>query len=91
MSRRTSGKNSTVKGGKLFKSINVANDEDWSKERITVDTPDDFALVKNLIEQLGIEKSCADYVAYLDSHENIKAINQHYSRNEGYDKSLLND
>lgn len=84
-------KNSTVKGGKLFKSINVANDEDWSKERITVDTPDDFALVKNLIEQLGIEKSCADYVAYLDSHENIKAINQHYSRNEGYDKSLLND
>ena len=47
--------------------------------------------MKNLIEQLGIEKSCADYVAYLDSHENIKAINQHYSRNEGYDKSLLND
>lgn len=84
-------KNSTVKGGNLFKSMNVANDADWSKERITVDTPDDFALVKKLIEQGGIEKSCADYVAYLNSHDDIKAINQHYSRNEGYDKSILND
>jgi len=84
-------KNSTAKGGKLFKSINVANDEDWSTERITVDTPDDFLLVKNLIEKLGIKKSCADYVAYLNSHKEIKAINQNYSRNEGYDKSIMND
>lgn len=84
-------KNSSVKGGKLFKSINVANDVDWSKERITVDTADDFALVKNLIDHLGIERSCSEYVAYLNSHKDIKAINQHYSRNEGYDKSILND
>lgn len=84
-------KNSTQKGGHFFKSMNVANDVDWSKERITVDTADDFLVVKDLIEQVGIEKSCADYVAYLNSHTNIKAINQHYSRNEGYDKSLLND
>lgn len=84
-------KNSTVKGGKLFRSINVTNDEDWSEERITIDTLDDFLLVENLIKQLGIEKSCADYVAYLNSHEDIKSINQHYSRNEGYNKSLLND
>lgn len=84
-------KNSTVKGGNLFKSINVANDVDWSKERITVDTPDDFLVVKDLIEQEGIKKSCRDYVTYLISHQNIKAINQHYSRNEGYDKSIMND
>ena len=84
-------RNSTEKGGTLFQSVNVTNDTDWSSERITVDTQEDFDVVRNLIEQLGIEKSCEDYVAYLESHKNIKAINQHYSRNEGYDKSLLND
>lgn len=84
-------KNSTVKGGNIFKSMNVANDIDWSNERMTVDTLDDFVLVKNLIEQLGIEKNCSEYVAFLNSHEDIKVINQHYSRNQGYDKSILND
>lgn len=84
-------KNSTSKGGELFKSKNVSNDTDWSSERITVDTPDDFLVAKILIEQLGIEKSCEDYVAYLNSYKDIKAINQHYSRNEGYDKSLSNN
>lgn len=84
-------KNSTQKGGDLFKSMNVSNDVDWSEERITVDTFEDFQVVQKLIEKLGFEKSCADYVAYLKTNEDIKAINQHYSRNEGYDKSLLND
>lgn len=84
-------RNSTVKGGHLFRSMNIANDEDWSKERVTVDTPEDFELVKKIIEQLGVKKSCADYVAYLRTHEDLKAINQHYSRNEGYDKSIMND
>ncbi|WP_455674540.1 cytidylyltransferase domain-containing protein [Phocaeicola sp.] len=84
-------KNSTVKGGLLFSSISVENDVDWSAERITVDTPEDFELVKDLIEGLGIEKNCKDYVEYLNVHKEIKAINQHYTRNEGYDKSIKND
>lgn len=84
-------RNSTEKGGCLFKSVNVSNDTDWSGERITVDTQDDFLVVRNLIEQVGIDKSCKDYVAYLETHPEIRAINQHNSRNEGYAKSLLND
>lgn len=84
-------RNSTVKGGSLFKSLNVANEVDYSNERITVDTPDDFLLVRSLVENLGITQSFEDYVSYLEKHKDIKAINQHYSRNEGYDKSIKND
>lgn len=84
-------KNSTEKGGKLFKSMNVFNEVDYSDERITVDTAEDFQLVKILIEKMGIDKSCEEYVSYLKGHQDIKTINQHYSRNEGYDKSLSND
>lgn len=84
-------RNSTEKGGVLFKSVNIYNKEDWSRERITVDTLDDLQVVNYLIQNLGIEKSCKEYVMYLNTHKNIKAINQHYTRNEGYDKSLIND
>lgn len=83
--------NSTAKGGSLFKSIGVENDMDWGEYRITVDEPKDFELVKNLIENLGIEKSCADYVAYIDAHKEVKDINSGFERNEGYEKSIKND
>lgn len=84
-------KNSTVKGGALFSSVSVENDVDWSAERITVDTAEDFELVKDLIGSLGIDRKCKDYVEYLNAHKEIKAINQRYIRNEGYDKSIKND
>lgn len=83
--------NSTAKGGSLFKSICVENDEDWSEYRITVDEQQDFDLVKNLIENMGIDKSCADYVAYINSHKEVKDINSGFERNEGYEKSIKND
>jgi len=84
-------RNSTFKGGKLFKSVNVENSVDYSRSRITVDTIEDFLLVKALIENLGTEKSFIEYVGYLENHKKIKVLNNQHARNEGYDKSLLND
>lgn len=84
-------RNSTFKGKTLFRSVNVENTVDYSKYRITVDTIEDFLMVKALIENMGINKSFHDYVEFLASHKSIKEINKNSTRNEGYDKSLLTD
>ena len=83
--------NSTVMGGSIFNSFNVVNNVDLSAMRITVDEQRDFEVIKNLIENVGINKHCADYVAYLNNHKEIKDINSSIMRNEGYAKSLAND
>ncbi|AVM52313.1 spore coat polysaccharide biosynthesis protein SpsF [Bacteroides zoogleoformans] len=84
-------KNSTVMGGTIFKSFNVVNDVDLSALRITVDEQRDFEVIKVLIENVGVDKHCADYVNYLDMHKDVKDINSSIMRNEGYAKSLAND
>lgn len=84
-------KNGTVRGGSIFKSGKVYHQEDWSKYRITVDTPEDFGLVQNLIQSLGIDKTCEEYVTYLQQHPEIMELNSMYERNEGYVKSINND
>lgn len=84
-------RNSTVKGGSLFKSLNIANPVDYSKYRITVDTIEDFEVIKYLIEELGQELGWKEYIDFLDKHPQIKQLNNFHERNEGYAKSLLND
>lgn len=84
-------RNSTFKGGKLFNSVNVENSVDLSKYRITLDTNEDYLLLKKVIEDLGIEESFDKYVDYLENNKNIKELNIQHVRNEGYVKSLLND
>ena len=84
-------KNGTVKGGSLFKSEKLYCKEDYSTYRMTVDTAEDFELVKRLIEALGYDKSCEEYVEYLQVHPEILKINSMYERNEGYVKSINND
>ena len=74
-----------------FRGGFVDNFDDWSEYRITVDEPQDFELVKALIENLGVDKSCADYVDYIKNHQEVKDLNSYFQRNEGYVKSLQND
>ena len=83
--------NSTVMGGSIFKSFNVVNDVDLSELRITVDEQRDFEVIRALIENVGIDKHCADYVTYLNALKDVKDINSSIVRNEGYAKSLAND
>jgi Spore coat polysaccharide biosynthesis protein F, CMP-KDO synthetase homolog len=84
-------KNSSFKGGTIFKSDNVSNEKDYSNYRITVDTLDDYMVIKALIQALGIDKPWIDYINYLERNPDIRQINDHYKRNEGYSKSILND
>ena len=84
-------KNGTVKGGTIFKSERVYHPTDWSGYRITVDTPEDFSLVECLIKTLGYDKSCEEYVSYLQAHPEVMELNSMYERNEGYAKSINND
>ena len=62
---------------------------DYSNIRMTVDEPEDFELIKYLIDKLGKKKTWLEYSSYII--ENELKINQHFTRNEGYLKSLLND
>lgn len=84
-------RNSSIKGGNLFRSECMKNGEDWSDIRITVDTPEDFEVVRHILEDLGPDKRCEDYVDYIKEHKEISDINSSFSRNEGYEKSLKED
>lgn len=81
-------KNSDVKGGHIFKALNVENAEDLSLIRLTVDTIEDFEVIEKLVQIEGTDKDWLTYVDTLNNHPEIKEINQKYRRNEGYDKSI---
>lgn len=84
-------KNSTYIGGNFFKSDCLMNSVDYSNIRLTVDTYDDFTVIEKLIQIVGDDKSWKDYVTLLQNYPEISVINEKYSRNEGYDKSIKND
>lgn len=84
-------KNSTCKGGNLFTSDCVINDEDFSGIRLTVDTLEDFKVIEKLVELLGTEKPWLEYVKALQENPEIRKINEHFTRNEGYVKSIHKD
>jgi spore coat polysaccharide biosynthesis protein SpsF (cytidylyltransferase family) len=84
-------RNSTVKGGKIFRSLSVKYKEDFSKYRLTVDTQEDFDLIEKLIFHLGVDKKWMDYVNFLNMNPDLMRLNSKYKRNEGYEKSLKED
>ena len=84
-------KNSSFNGGNLFTSVNVESSVDCSEYRITVDTQEDFMVVKELLENVGKEAGWVDYIKYLDSNQRVRDLNNSHMRDEGYAKSLLND
>lgn len=87
-------KNGTAEGKTLFKSFKLQNklgDYDANVYRITIDEPEDFEVLKSLIEALGTEQSWKAYIDYLGEHPELKSVNSRFGYNEGYDKSLKND
>lgn len=87
-------KNGTADDGGRFKTYKYANPaghfnaEDF---RITIDEPEDFEVIKILIDQLGIDKGWKEYIDFLLSHKEVYAINSRFANNEGYAKSIAND
>ena len=64
----------------IFELINIRQNVDWSHERWTVDTKEDFILVKNILETLYPVKkhfSMEDVMKLLNSYPTWRNINSH--------------
>jgi spore coat polysaccharide biosynthesis protein SpsF (cytidylyltransferase family) len=61
----------------------VSADRDYSGYRLTVDNPEDFAVVRYCAEHLAPDAGYLDYVALLDAHPEVRGLSAHYVRNEG--------
>lgn len=79
----------------IFKKITLINETNDSKYRFTVDEPEDFEVVKAIIEALyrkGAEPfKTKETISFLDEHPDIFKLNAHIIRNEGLLKSLRDD
>lgn len=87
-------KNGTAEGGTIFNTYNYPNPEgEYNADdyRITIDEPEDFEVIKALIENLGIKKGWKEYIDYLLNHKELYALNSRFANNEGYAKSIAND
>ncbi len=74
-----------------FRRGGVQADTDTSAYRLTVDNPEDFEVVKFLIENVPQGAGYLEYVAMLDAHPEVREKNTKIQRNEGLAKSLAND
>ena len=75
-----------------FKRFSLENNKDESKYRIVLDYPEDFEVIKKIIEKLypihGSNIAFAHIKEFLDSNSQIFEINNKIRRNDGLLKSL---
>lgn len=81
-------KNSTFKGGVIFKSSNFDEGYSYGHQRMTVDEPKDLELISGVIAEKGVKCTWLEYAQYLDKNLKLKEVNAAIGRNEGYDKSI---
>ncbi|KKM12354.1 spore coat protein [Clostridiales bacterium PH28_bin88] len=77
-----------------FKIGSYKNNVDLSHLRWTVDEPLDLKLVTKVYEALYPSNpnfATSDILAFLDENPELKVINTHFLRNEGFQKSLMED
>lgn len=77
-----------------FKIGSYKNEVDLSGLRWTVDEVADFKLISKIYEVLyaiNPHFTTADVMAFLDRNPELKTVNTHHGRNEGYLKSLGED
>jgi len=74
----------------LFRVREVKNSEDLSMVRLTVDEPEDYEMIKDIVANVP-ELSLPAILVYLREHPEVSAKTAHFVRNEGYLKSLKND
>lgn len=77
-----------------FKILNVEYVEDLSGKRWTLDNREDYEFIKHIYNNLYKEKhifGMEEILDFLKKRPEIEQINEHISRNEGYQKSLEED
>lgn len=68
-----------------FRTGNLAADQDWSKERWTVDEPEDFEVVRHVFEhfQPRLDFSWREVLELRQQQPHLFSANQHIIRNQG--------
>lgn len=77
-----------------FRKCSVTNKYDFSSERWTLDTPDDYRFIKevySLLEGFKGGFTFQDIISLLNRNPELRSLNQNSERNEGLLKSLKND
>jgi spore coat polysaccharide biosynthesis protein SpsF len=77
---------------KNFKVLNIhSNNMKFNKVRMTVDEPNDFIVIKRLVDRLGLNEKWENYTNLYLNDKTISDTNDSITRNEGYIKSIKND
>ena len=77
---------------KNFKVLNIhSNNMKFNKVRMTVDEPNDFVVIKRLVDKLGLNEKWENYTYLYLNDKTISNNNDSITRNEGYIKSIKND
>lgn len=84
-------KNSTYYSQSLFTSNNHGLKESFKDVRLTVDEPNDFEVIKILVNDLGLDKGWRAYAEYYLDNKKIHSLNKDIIRNEGYLISINKD
>lgn len=81
-----------------FRCERIEHKLDWSKYRFTLDYPEDFEVLKAIIEYFGKENptlvnniSMEDIVRFIDSNPPLFQLNEKYTRGLGWLPSLQRD
>jgi spore coat polysaccharide biosynthesis protein SpsF len=80
-----------IRNNPKYKKVNVENDENLARFRLTVDDPEDLEVVNFLIENYGDNLGFKEYTDLLLKHREILAKNEKTERNAGLKKSLKED
>ena len=74
-----------IRANKNLKNINLSNDTDLSKERWTVDDPEDLSVIENILNHFApnLDFSWWDVLELKQSHPEYFEANQHITRNKG--------
>jgi len=84
-------RNSSFNGGNLFKAANYNGAVDYSSVRLTIDEPQDFEVLKQLVEAIGVFQTWKEYADIYLAQPSIYNLNFSLKRNEGYSRSVQND
>ena len=81
-----------------FKCKRIEHEPEWSKYRVTIDYPEDFDVLKAIIEHFGttnhaaaIDVSMDEIVAFLDANPAIFGLNGKCARGLGWKPALQRD
>ncbi len=80
-----------IRNNPKYKKINVENENDLSKFRLTVDNHEDLEVLSFLIKNYGYERNFKEYCDFLIENPEIMSKNAKITRNEGLKKSLEED